>query len=369
MRGENELLQRLRENKEGSMGSVHLRLRRTPGAQFAREPNCRPVELEVEMIGWKSSRVCAWEALWILLQQPEVEERSNAWLQSVIRQLKQIRRQELLEEITMLKHMKEFEKVITQMEVKQQERERDKEHESRDKERKWDHSRGAFKAKKKVWLELDLAFDMDLDAVTDTVSFKASVIADVARAVGGDSSKIFILGLEGGSIVVKLGLEEGVCGQRVNLSDVCNMIVHQASDPFSPLKKGRFTSMASGAKLQRKSVKSLLETFDGKHVIEKCVKLLNMRTAMSQAKKFVDTWKVRVRVRRLLSRGLQRWRNRNLSWALTIWLGTSAEFRRQRNVIGKVILRMKNGLTSSAFERWRDHTMEKRRMAGVVYRM
>ena len=89
---------------------------------------------------------------------------------------------------------------------------------------------------------------MDLEDIhpKDEQDFKNAVSRDLAEAVGGDASKVRVLALERGSIRVHTALDPGVCGDQDPLN-VARDLAQQATDPNSALKKGRFTSAATGA--------------------------------------------------------------------------------------------------------------------------
>jgi len=96
-------------------------------------------------------------------------------------------------------------------------------------------------------VNMDLVLDMDMaDILGFESTFKEAVVQDVADAVGGRRDKVHVLALEAGSIIVKLRLETGVCGQNRGLSDVARELQQQAEDAGSALKRGRITNKTKG---------------------------------------------------------------------------------------------------------------------------
>jgi hypothetical protein len=132
-----------------------------------------------------------------------------------------------------------------------------------------------------VRVELVLGMEMEEVGPEDEPAFCQAVAQDVAAAVGGDVSKVRVLGLQPGSIRVHLALDEGVCGEGVAAVDVANDIKAQAHDAGSQLKQGRFTSSATAATVSvvkvptgnyaditRPSPTSLYITGQGRHKLE-----------------------------------------------------------------------------------------------------
>lgn len=97
-----------------------------------------------------------------------------------------------------------------------------------------------------VRLELVLAMDLN-EIAGDEEWFKESIAQDVAKAVGGDPSKVRFISLVAGSIRVLMALDEGICGDGRGALDVANDLQQQAADPNSPLKSGGITGATIGA--------------------------------------------------------------------------------------------------------------------------
>ena len=92
-------------------------------------------------------------------------------------------------------------------------------------------------------VEVKLILDMDMDDIEGfEPTFKEAVAQDVADAVGGRRDEVSVLALEGGSIVVRLRLERGVCGELHGAMDAALNLERQVAESRSPLKRGRFTS-------------------------------------------------------------------------------------------------------------------------------
>ena len=88
---------------------------------------------------------------------------------------------------------------------------------------------------------LDLVLDWvfaDLAGRED--EFKALLIEDVVFAVGADRERVRVLSLEAGSVLAKLELQEGVCGEATPIM-VARELEKQARDNVSRLKYGRVT--------------------------------------------------------------------------------------------------------------------------------
>jgi hypothetical protein len=104
-----------------------------------------------------------------------------------------------------------------------------------------------------VRLELVLAMDLN-EIAGDEEWFKESIAQDVAKAVGGDPSKVRIISLVAGSIRVLMALDEGICGDGRGALDVANDLQQQAADPNSPLKSGGITGATIGANVMIEKV-------------------------------------------------------------------------------------------------------------------
>ena len=104
-----------------------------------------------------------------------------------------------------------------------------------------------------VRLELVLAMDLN-EIAGDEEWFTESIAQDVAKAVGGDPSKVRIISLVAGSIRVLMALDEGICGDRRGALDVANDLQQQAADPNSPLKSGGITGATMGANVMIEKV-------------------------------------------------------------------------------------------------------------------
>ncbi len=91
-----------------------------------------------------------------------------------------------------------------------------------------------------------LAIDLN-EIAGDEQWFKESIAQDVAKAVGGDPSKVRIISLVAGSIRVLMALDEGICGDGRGALDVANDLQQQAADLNSPLMSGGITGANIGA--------------------------------------------------------------------------------------------------------------------------
>ena len=89
----------------------------------------------------------------------------------------------------------------------------------------------------------------------DTEGFKAMIAADIAAAVGGDVTKIRILSLEPGSILVLAALDDGVC-EGVKVMDVANNLRQQAEEAASALRMGAVTKNCVSATMSVVKVKA-----------------------------------------------------------------------------------------------------------------
>ena len=89
----------------------------------------------------------------------------------------------------------------------------------------------------------------------DTEGFKDMIAADIAAAVGGDVTKIRILSLEPGSILVLAALDDGVC-EGVKVMDVANNLRQQAEEAASALRMGAVTKNCLSATVSVVKVKA-----------------------------------------------------------------------------------------------------------------
>ena len=100
-----------------------------------------------------------------------------------------------------------------------------------------------------VEFEVVLGHGMTLEDISGAEDeFKAAITMDVATAVRGDVSKARMLGteertisVEADSIVVKLGLAPGICGDNMTALNAARDLRRQASDPTSILLDGTYT--------------------------------------------------------------------------------------------------------------------------------
>ena len=72
---------------------------------------------------------------------------------------------------------------------------------------------------------------------------------DVAKAIGGDKSKIKVTHIEAGSIIVKLQLNKGVCGASKLPREAAIRLMDQADTPWSILKSGVWTCKTKAVQL------------------------------------------------------------------------------------------------------------------------
>ena len=104
------------------------------------------------------------------------------------------------------------------------------------------------------WLRIALVLDMPLEQIQKKQSaFMDFVADDVAQAVKGDRSKVNVLSLARGSVIVHIELQDGFCWKRDTM-DVAKELRRQASDPSSALRQGVFTCKAKNVKISGRRI-------------------------------------------------------------------------------------------------------------------
>jgi hypothetical protein len=90
--------------------------------------------------------------------------------------------------------------------------------------------------------ELELRLGMDMAEIAGREEEFARVLAaDVASAAGGTAEHVSVVAMHAGSIVARVGLEDGLCGKRKRMREVVSDLVQQAQDATSPLRQGKVT--------------------------------------------------------------------------------------------------------------------------------
>jgi len=94
-------------------------------------------------------------------------------------------------------------------------------------------------------VQIALSLDLDMASIHgQEEAFKLSVTNDVADAVGARRDKVLVVSLEAGSIIVHMGLEQGICDDGRSGEDVALQLATQAADDSSALRQGKYTRMA-----------------------------------------------------------------------------------------------------------------------------
>jgi hypothetical protein len=94
-----------------------------------------------------------------------------------------------------------------------------------------------------------IVLDMNLEQIENKQrAFMDFVADDVAHAVQGDRSKVHVMSLTRGSIIVRMELENGFCANSDTL-DVAKELRNQVSDPSSALRQGMFTCKTKSVKI------------------------------------------------------------------------------------------------------------------------
>jgi len=89
-----------------------------------------------------------------------------------------------------------------------------------------------------IGVKIELTFDMHLSDITGNEhAFSHDVVQDTASSLGVLSTKVHVLQLQAGSILVTVGLAMDVCGEGGrSVMDVAHELVRQAFDNVSPLR-------------------------------------------------------------------------------------------------------------------------------------
>jgi hypothetical protein len=94
-----------------------------------------------------------------------------------------------------------------------------------------------------------IVLDMNLEQIQNKQrAFMDFVADDVAHAVQGDRSKVHVVSLTRGSILVRMELENGICS-NIDTLDVAKELRNQVSDPSSALRQGMFTCKTKSVKI------------------------------------------------------------------------------------------------------------------------
>ena len=111
---------------------------------------------------------------------------------------------------------------------------------------------------KKQGVEFDLVLDIEFsDILQDVDGFKQDVVKDLVLAVGARSDKIRVLGLEAGSVIVRVIFDDGVCGDIRSALDALREIERQAANPMSVLRQGRYTSHVKSLRVRESTLLEL----------------------------------------------------------------------------------------------------------------
>jgi Ca2+-binding EF-hand superfamily protein len=111
---------------------------------------------------------------------------------------------------------------------------------------------------KKQGVEFDLVLDIEFSAILQDVDgFKQDVVRDLVLAVGAQSDKIRVLGLEAGSVIVRVIFDEGVCGDIRSALDALREIERQAANPMSVLRQGQYTSHVKSLRVHESTLRHL----------------------------------------------------------------------------------------------------------------
>jgi len=103
-----------------------------------------------------------------------------------------------------------------------------------------------------VHIALSLGLDM-ASILGQEEAFKLSVTNDVADAVGARRDKVLVVSLDAGSIIVHMGLEQGICDDGRSGEDVALQLATQAADDSSALHQGKYTRMARTVRVEQTS--------------------------------------------------------------------------------------------------------------------
>jgi hypothetical protein len=104
----------------------------------------------------------------------------------------------------------------------------------------------------RISVEFDLVLDMHLsDILGDQEEFKQGVLQDVVSAVGGQSDKMRVCGLEAGSVIVHIAFDDDIYGDLRSTLNAIRQLDRQAGDPGSILKQGRYTRHCVGIRMRK----------------------------------------------------------------------------------------------------------------------
>ena len=102
-------------------------------------------------------------------------------------------------------------------------------------------------------VQVQLVLGMEMSEIAGIeVQFQQDFLLDVAGSVSVHSAKMRVLALQAGSIIVTVGLAEGVCAHGRSAMDLANELVRQARDAASALRDGalrRVTHKTIGARI------------------------------------------------------------------------------------------------------------------------
>ena len=115
----------------------------------------------------------------------------------------------------------------------------------------------ADKRSNPILVEFDLILDMNFSDIAGEkqAAFKDTILDDVAAAVGGDRAKMWVSGLEMGSVIVHVSFENDACGDFSSTLEAVRQLELQAAHPSSPLRQGYYTRYCKGLRLREMSVR------------------------------------------------------------------------------------------------------------------
>jgi len=101
---------------------------------------------------------------------------------------------------------------------------------------------GAARVSNGQHLSIEVTLDMNFQTAMDSqAAFSAELVQDLARALGGSTEKIKVVGMRAGSVIVVVKLEDGLFNKDTDLMAALEMLIKQVDDSTSVLKQGHHT--------------------------------------------------------------------------------------------------------------------------------